>query len=75
MSELWQQIVLRPNGINRALWDAGATVNAGIRIDIEPGPLCFWLAGYDALYRANFYACAIANAQIEDNVRHDSAPL
>jgi len=67
---IFGQIFQRENCFHRALWDTGAAVNTGLRIDIVPRPFIFRLTRDNALYWANFHAGTIADAQIKDYVCH-----
>jgi hypothetical protein len=48
------------NGFIRTFWDARAAIDAGIWIDIDPGPFLHRVAGYHAFYRTNIDASAIS---------------
>jgi hypothetical protein len=67
--------VLNKDSFIRALWNASATVDAGIGVNVEPWPLCFWLAANYTLYRTYIYTGAISQAKTCDNVCHGHSPI
>jgi hypothetical protein len=46
-------LVLRKDGLIRAFRDAGAAINASVRVNVEPGPFIDWFSRYDAFYWTN----------------------
>jgi hypothetical protein len=62
--------IFREDGGIRAFRYARAAVNAGVRVNIEPGPFFLRFAWNDALYRANFYTPAVAQTKAGNNVSH-----
>jgi hypothetical protein len=63
-------LILREDGFVRAFRDAGAAVNAGVWIDIVPGPLFDRLAGDDTFHRADIHATGVAQTQTGNNMGH-----
>ncbi len=57
-----RNFVLRENGGVWALWHARATIDTGVGVDIDPGPLAERLTRDHAFDRANINTTAIANA-------------
>ena len=49
---------------------AGAAIDAGVRIDVVPRPLCLWLARNDAFDRADLYTCTVTNTQVKNHMSH-----
>jgi hypothetical protein len=64
--------ILRENCSVRTFRYTGATINTGIRIDIEKRPLFLWLAWGNTFYGANLHTPAISQTQAGDNVRHNA---
>jgi hypothetical protein len=48
------------DGLIGTFRDARTTVDAGVRVDVEPGPIRFWLPTNDAVHRANVHAGAVS---------------
>jgi hypothetical protein len=73
VSIFFGQVFFRQDGVYRALRYASATVDAGVWVDVIPGPFFFGLAGDNTFNRANFGAGAIADAQVENHMGHTIA--
>jgi hypothetical protein len=68
---LFWEILLRQDRIYRAFRHTGTTVDAGVWVDVEPGPFVFRLARNNTFYRTNLGTGAIANAQVKNHMGHD----
>jgi hypothetical protein len=58
------------DGLKGALRDARSAVDASVWIDVKPRPLGFWLAGDDALNRANVDTASVTQTKAGNNVGH-----
>jgi hypothetical protein len=67
-----RDLILREDGSVWALRNAGTTINAGIRVDVDPGPFIDRLTGDHTFHGANIDTPAITNAQTGNNVSHGS---
>jgi hypothetical protein len=65
-----RNFIFNEDSFERTFGYARTAVNAGIRIDVEPGPLFDWFARYDALYWAYIYTPRISETQTSDYVSH-----
>jgi hypothetical protein len=65
-----RHFIFREDGIERAFGNASATIDAGVRVNIEHGESVGRVAGNDTFDRANFDASAITYAQAGNNVGH-----
>src|SRR3981081_110211 len=77
---LFRQVLKGENGGYRTNWDAGATINAFRRINVElllVFKLRLVLAGVDAVYGADVHAGAIlgADARFGNHVSHSTSPF
>jgi hypothetical protein len=63
-------LILNEDSLIRALRDAGAAVDAGVRIDVVPRPLIDWLAWHDAFHRTDIYTSGVSQAQAGDDMGH-----
>jgi hypothetical protein len=66
----WRQILLGSDRIDRAFGNTGPTIDASVRIDVKPWPLGLRLAWHDAFDWTNVDAGAIADAEVENYMRH-----
>ena len=62
------------DGFVGALRHAGAAVDAGIGVDVEPGPLLFRVAQDHAFDRTYFDAGCVAKAQSGNDMGHLLSP-
>ena len=67
---LWN-ICVGKDGLDGTFRHAGIAVDAGVWIDVIPGPFLFRETGHDALDRADFHTGAVADAGINDDTRHN----
>jgi hypothetical protein len=75
LREFMRKTIPRADAIDRAYRNAFPAVDAGIWIDIEPGPFRFGYAVYNAFHRTSNGAGAIAYTQIKNNMCHVVLPL
>jgi hypothetical protein len=69
---LFGQVLFGQNGLYRTFWDTCTAVNAGIWIDIVPRPFIFGNARDNTFHRAHFNTSAVANAQVENYMSHET---
>jgi hypothetical protein len=50
------------DGLIRTFWDTRPTIDAGIWVDVIPGPFVNWFARDNAFYRADFDAPCVSQA-------------
>src|SRR5215211_7885842 len=65
-----RDFIFRENGRKWAFRNAGATVNTSIRVNIDPGPFIYRLAGNHTFNGTNVNATTVTNAQAGDDVSH-----
>src|SRR5262249_51653184 len=57
-----RNFIFREDGGKRAFGDTGATVNTGIRVDIDPGPLFNWETRNHTFHGTNIDTATVAHA-------------
>jgi hypothetical protein len=67
-------LIFGENRLIRALRDTGAAIDAGVRIDIKPGPLPLRFPGDNTLDRTYIDAAPITEAQASDDIGHCFPP-
>ena len=66
-----RDFIFGEDGSIGALGDAGAAVDAGVRVNVEEGILFLGFTGDDALYGADFHTATVAETQTGNNVSHN----
>jgi hypothetical protein len=67
-----RDLIFREDGFIRALGYARSAIDAGIWVDVVPGPLFLRLTRYDTFYRTYIDATGVAQAQAGNYMRHGS---